>query len=223
MPSRCPSIPAAAGPTAPATPVLRQGLPVVPYDPPSPVNTAGGSNGNPLVREATCPPLAAPGRRLTFGKRDLTIRDEFDLVAIVVFEIRGVAVGSASKGVLISIYEPPAVLFGAIDQSIQGWGGFRRGRPGRLRPARRRSSGPSIRAGDARARCRWVPADSSGVPQKGMSSASQPRSTVAADLGGPSMFRSGVGVRLRQWVFHVAAAEGDHRPGVGGTEITGQG
>lgn len=48
------------------------------------------------------------------------IRDEFDLVAIVVFEIRGVAVGSASKGVLIGIHEPPAVLVGVIDQSIQG-------------------------------------------------------------------------------------------------------
>jgi len=49
-----------------------------------------------------------------------SIRDEFDLVAIVVFEIRCVAVGSASKGMAIRMHEPPAVLFGAIDQSVQG-------------------------------------------------------------------------------------------------------
>jgi len=47
-------------------------------------------------------------------------RREFYLVALVVFEIRRVAVSTAGEGVLIGMHELPAMLFGAIDQPIQG-------------------------------------------------------------------------------------------------------
>ncbi len=61
----------------------------------------------------------------TAGAWRPSIRDEFYLVALVVFEIRRVAVSTASERVLIGIHELPAMLFGAIDQPIQGsaWSG----------------------------------------------------------------------------------------------------
>jgi len=72
---------------------------------------------------------SVPTRKVSFADRQTarrrgagppSVRDEFDLVALVVFEIRRVAVSTAGEGVLIGIHQPPAVLFGAIDQPIQG-------------------------------------------------------------------------------------------------------